>query len=61
MNLRERILCGWLDSHVGHPECVGGWMFFKCTRCGRLTHPIRPEKVAQAREEWTDDDGRVEL
>ena len=40
--VKVRILCELLNTHVGYPDCVGGWMMFYCTRCDSYAHPISP-------------------
>lgn len=37
--IRKRVLCDWLDMHVGHPEARGGMVYFYCTRCHEYTNP----------------------
>lgn len=45
MSLWTRLKCR-LGFHAGHIECLGGWCFHVCMRCGRLTKPIPPERTA---------------
>lgn len=42
--IKRRTLCR-IGLHVGHPESVGGWMTFYCTRCDTYTDPISPERT----------------
>lgn len=56
MSLRKRLLCDVLNLHRGTVVTHEGWTFLKCSRCGRLRHPISPQAtVEMAREDGYDD------
>ena len=57
MGLKRKLLCDWLDLHVGHPEMVGDTMTFYCTRCEKHVHPISPERTEAITRELYDEEG----